>query len=111
MGRLAGTRPDLCASMIRGWLKAEGFGVRIETTTEAFLDPALKSLSLIIPIYTMSKIEKPEALRCVTQSRAASALPDIMAHVRRVPRQRRYQFMCGGQWVAHPATSSTTRSM
>jgi type 1 glutamine amidotransferase len=61
-GGWPGHDPDLCASMIRGWLKAEGFGVRIETTTEAFLDPALKNLSLIIPIYTMSKIEKPEAL-------------------------------------------------
>ena len=60
-GGWPGHDPDLCASMIRGWLKVEGFEVRIETSTEAFLDPAIKDLSLIIPIYTMSKIEKPEA--------------------------------------------------
>ena len=35
-GGWPGHDPDLCASMIRSWLKAEGFGVRIETTTEGF---------------------------------------------------------------------------
>ena len=29
-----GHDPDLCASMIRGWLSKEGFEVRIETTTD-----------------------------------------------------------------------------
>ena len=61
-GGWAGHDPDLCASMMRGWLKAEGFDVRVETSTEVFLDPAIHDLSLIVPIYTMSKIEKPEAL-------------------------------------------------
>ena len=42
-GGWPGHDPDLCASMIRGWLKAEGFEVRIETKTEAFLDPAIKT--------------------------------------------------------------------
>src|SRR5687768_18177681 len=61
-GGWPGHDPDLCASMIRGWLKAEGFEVQIEITTAAFADPAIHDLSLIIPIYTMSKIEKAEAL-------------------------------------------------
>ena len=56
-GGWPGHDPDLCASMIRGWLKAEGFEVRVETTTAAFADPAVHDLSLIVPIYTMSKIE------------------------------------------------------
>jgi type 1 glutamine amidotransferase len=57
-----GHDPDLCASMIRGWLRKEGFDVRIETATAAFADPAIHDLSLIVPIYTMSRIEKAEAL-------------------------------------------------
>jgi type 1 glutamine amidotransferase len=40
-GGWSGHDPDLCASMIGSWLKAEGFAVRIETKTEAFLDPAI----------------------------------------------------------------------
>jgi type 1 glutamine amidotransferase len=89
--------------MIRGWLKAEGFGVRIETTTEAFLDPALKNLSLIIPIYTMSKIEKPEALALCDAVKSGVGLAGHHGGMCDAFRDNvDYQFMCGGQWVAHP---------
>ena len=39
-GGWSGHDPDLCASMVRGWLRAEGFDVRVETETASFLDPA-----------------------------------------------------------------------
>ena len=39
-GGWPGHDPDLCASIVRGWLKAEGFDVRVETETSAFADPA-----------------------------------------------------------------------
>jgi type 1 glutamine amidotransferase len=73
-GGWPGHDPDLCASMIRGWLTKEGFDVRIETTTAAFADPAIHDLSLIIPIYTMSKIEKPEALNLCAAVRGGVGL-------------------------------------
>jgi type 1 glutamine amidotransferase len=102
-GGWPGHDPDLCASMIRGWLKAEGFGVRIETTTEAFLDPALTNLSLIIPIYTMSKIEKPEALALCDAVKSGVGLAGHHGGMCDAFRDNvDYQFMCGGQWVAHP---------
>jgi type 1 glutamine amidotransferase len=102
-GGWPGHDPDLCASMIRGWLKAGGFGVRIETTTEAFLDPALKNLSLIIPIYTMSKIEKPEALALCDAVKSGVGLAGHHGGMCDAFRDNvDYQFMCGGQWVAHP---------
>lgn len=102
-GGWPGHDPDLCASMIRSWLKVEGFGVRIETTTEAFLDPALKNLSLIIPIYTMSKIEKPEALALCDAVKSGVGLAGHHGGMCDAFRDNvDYQFMCGGQWVAHP---------
>jgi uncharacterized protein len=102
-GGWPGHDPDLCASMIRGWLKAEGFGVRLETTTEAFLDPALKNLSLIIPIYTMSKIEKSEALALCEAVKSGVGLAGHHGGMCDAFRDNvDYQFMCGGQWVAHP---------
>ena len=86
-GGWPGHDPDLCASMIRGWLKKEGFEVRIETTTAAFADPAIHDLSLIVPIYTMSKIEKPEALNLCAAVRGGVGLRrPSRRHVRRVPR-------------------------
>ncbi len=88
MGRLERDMiPDLCASMMRGWLKAEGFDVRIETSTAAFADPAIHDLSLIVPIYTMSKIEKPEALNlCAAVAVGRRACRTSWRHVRRLPR-------------------------
>ena len=98
-----GTIPDLCASMIRGWLKAEGFEVRIETTTEAFGDPRIHDLSLIIPIYTMSKIEKADALNLCAAVRGGVGLAGHHGGMCDAFRDSvDYQFMCGGQWVAHP---------
>jgi type 1 glutamine amidotransferase len=102
-GGWPGHDPDLCASMIRGWLKAEGFGVRIETTTEVLLDPAIQKLSLIIPIYTMSKIEKPEALALCDAVKSGVGLAGHHGGMCDAFRDNvDYQFMCGGQWVAHP---------
>jgi uncharacterized protein len=102
-GGWPGHDPDLCASMIRGWLKAEGFAVRTETTTEVFLDPAIKKLSLIIPIYTMSKIEKPEALALCDAVKSGVGLAGHHGGMGDAFRDNvDYQFMCGGQWVAHP---------
>ncbi len=102
-GGWPGHDPDLCASMIRGWLKQEGFDVRIETTTAAFADPAIHDLSLIIPIYTMSKIEKPEASNLCDAVRNGVGLAGHHGGMCDAFRDSvDYQFLCGGQWVAHP---------
>ncbi len=103
-GGWPGHDPDLCASMIRGWLKAEGFEVRIETTTEAFLDPAHQGpVADHSDLHHVEDREAGSARRCATRSRAASASPDTMAAwATRSAKSVDYQFMCGGQWVAHP---------
>lgn len=98
-----GHDPDLCAAIIRGWLKAEGFDVRVETKTEVFLDPGLKSYALIIPIYTMAKIEKPEALALCEAVKSGVGLAGHHGGMGDAFRDSvEYQFMTGGQWVAHP---------
>jgi type 1 glutamine amidotransferase len=102
-GGWAGHDPDLCASIIRGWLRAEGFDVRVETKTEVFLDPDIKEYSLIIPIYTMAKIEKPEALALCDAVKGGVGLAGHHGGMCDAFRESvDYQFMCGGQWVAHP---------
>jgi uncharacterized protein len=102
-GGWGGHDPDLCAAMIRGWLTAEGFEVRIETETTAFLDPDLASYALVIPIYTMAKIEKPEAAALCEAVRGGVGLAGHHGGMGDAFREAvDYQFMCGGQWVAHP---------
>lgn len=102
-GGWAGHDPDLCASIIRGWLRGEGFDVRVETKTEAFLDPEIKDYSLIVPIYTMSKIEKTEAAALCDAVKGGVGLAGHHGGMGDAFREAvDYQFMCGGQWVAHP---------
>ncbi|HTO63790.1 MAG TPA: ThuA domain-containing protein [Bradyrhizobium sp.] len=102
-GGWPGHDPDLCAAMIRGWLTAEGFEVRLETQTSAFLDPELASYALVIPIYTMAKIEKVEAAALCEAVKGGVGLAGHHGGMCDAFREAvDYQFMCGGQWVAHP---------
>lgn len=102
-GGWQGHDPDLCASIIRGWLKAEGFDVRVETKTEVFGDPDLKTYSLIVPMHTMSKIEKTEALALCEAVKSGVGLAGHHGGMGDAFRDSvEYQFMTGGQWVAHP---------
>ena len=78
-GGWSGHEPEACAAVIRDMLTEDGFKVRVENTTAAFADPAIHDLSLIVPIVTMSKIEKEEARTSPPPSKAVSALPAITA--------------------------------
>jgi len=98
-----GHQPEQCATIVRDLLEVEGFGVRVETTTDAFADPALKDLSLIVPIYTMSKIAKDEALNLTQAVEGGVGLAGFHGGMGDAFRDCvEYQFMVGGQWVAHP---------
>src|SRR5262245_1051005 len=61
-GGWEGHEPEQGAAIVRGMLEEDGFSVVVENTTKVFADPAIRDLSLIVPIITMSKIEKAEAL-------------------------------------------------
>jgi hypothetical protein len=111
-GGWPGHDPDLCAAMIRGWLTQEGFEVRVETTTAAFADPAIHDLSLIVPIYTMAKIEKAEgaqSLRRGARRRRARRAITAACATRSAIRSTTSSCAAASGWRI-PATSSTTRS-
>ena len=102
-GGWEGHEPAECAAIYRRWLHEDGFTVRMETETKAFADPSIHDLSLIVPIFTMSKIEKDEAENL---TRAVQNGVGIAGHHGGMGDAFRdnvdYQFMVGGQWVAHP---------
>jgi type 1 glutamine amidotransferase len=102
-GGWSGHEPEQGATIVAEMLRESGFKVYVETSTEAFADPALKDLSLIVPILTMSKIEKEEVANLSAAVRSGVGLAGYHGGMgdafRDVPE---YQFMCGGQWVAHP---------
>jgi type 1 glutamine amidotransferase len=102
-GGWEGHEPEQCARIVSAMLEAEGFDVRLETETKAFADPALSELSLIVPIYTMSRIEKGEVANLSQAVRGGVGLAGFHGGMCDAFREAvEYQFMCGGQWVAHP---------
>ena len=102
-GGWSGHEPEQGAKIIAEMLEGDGFKVHVENTTKAFADPAIKDLSLIVPIYTMSKIEKEEVQNLTKAVESGVGLAGYHGGMCDAFREAvDYQFMCGGQWVAHP---------
>lgn len=75
----------------------------METNTSAFGDPGIARLDLIVPIYTMSEIAKQEALNLSAAVQGGVGLGGYHGGMGDAFRNSvDYQFMVGGQWVAHP---------
>ena len=102
-GGWSGHEPEQGAAIVGQMLREEGFDVRTETSTAAFADPQLGELSLVVPIYTMSKIEKDELANLERAVRGGVGLAGYHGGMGDAFRDAPdYQFMVGGQWVAHP---------
>ena len=100
-----GHEPDKLADLFDGMLKAEGFEVEVSNTLDSFLDPQkLAQLSLIVPIWTMGQI-LPEQRDPVLKAVAEHGVGLAGCHGGMCDAFRNdteWQFMTGGQWVAHP---------
>ena len=115
-GGWSGHQPEQVAGIVRGWLEEDGFKVYVENSTEAFADPSIHDLSLIVPIITMSKIEKEEVANLAKAIEGGVGLAGQHGGMADAFRESTdYQFIVGGQWVAHPGgiidyTVDVTRS-
>ena len=84
-------------------LHEDGYSVRVETDLAVLADPAIHELSLIVPIYTMSKIDKEPMLNLVKAIEGGVGLAGHHGGMSDAFRDAvDYQFVVGGQWVAHP---------
>ena len=102
-GGWSGHEPEQGAAIVKAMLEAEGFETKLATSTAAFADPALGQLALIVPIYTMAKIEKDELANLERAVRGGVGLGGYHGGMADAFREAtEYQFMVGGQWVAHP---------
>lgn len=102
-GGWSGHEPEQCAAVVADLMRQADFKVRVETSTEAFADPALDQLSLIVPIFTMSKISKEEVANLTQAMQSGVGLAGFHGGMGDAFRESvEYQFMTSGQWVAHP---------
>ncbi|HYY31370.1 MAG TPA: ThuA domain-containing protein [Chthoniobacterales bacterium] len=102
-GGWEGHQPEECAGIVEKFLIEEGFGVTKENKTGVFGDPDLERFDLIIPIYTMGTIADVDAKNLCSAVESGVGLAGFhggMADSFRA--STNYQFMTGGQWVAHP---------
>lgn len=102
-GGWEGHTPEASANVVKEMLEAQNFDVVLDSSTEAFADPKLGEFDLIIPAVTMSRIEKEELqnlLACIRAGSGIAGFHGLMCDSFR--NEPDYQFMTGGQWVAHP---------
>jgi type 1 glutamine amidotransferase len=98
-----GHEPEQGAQVVAQMLRPEGFEVTLETSTTAFADPKLSRFDLVVPIFTMSKIEKAEAQNLARAVEGGVGLGGYHGGMGDAFRDNvDYQFIVGGQWVAHP---------
>lgn len=102
-GGWEGHQPERCAAIIRQMLEEDGFLVRVEDSTKAFADPSIRDLSLIVPIITQSTIADNELEMLTSAVREGVGLGGFHGGMGDAFRSAvQYQYMVGGQWVAHP---------
>lgn len=102
-GGWQGHEPEMCANITADLLREDGFNVTISDNTGVLTDPLIKDLSLIVPISSMSKIEKVELDMLTAAVRGGVGLAGCHGGMGDAFRDAvEYQFMVGGQWVAHP---------
>jgi type 1 glutamine amidotransferase len=102
-GGWQGHTPERSANVVKDILSDNSFDVRIEQGTSALANPAIGDFNLIVPVVTMSTIEKPELdnlIRAVRNGTGFAGFHGTMCDSFR--NEPDYQFMTGGQWVAHP---------
>jgi type 1 glutamine amidotransferase len=99
-----GHQPREVATIFARVLREAGFDVDVSDTLDAFGDQArVRELSLIVPIWTMGKITDEQAKPVFEAVRAGAGIAGCHGGMCDSFRENtEWQFMTGGQWVAHP---------
>lgn len=99
-----GHEPKQVAELFGGMLAREGFDVEVSDTLDAFNDAAkLAALDLIVPVWTMGTITPDQLAAVCAAVRGGAGLAGCHGGMCDAFRDAtEWQFMTGGQWVAHP---------
>jgi type 1 glutamine amidotransferase len=103
-GGWEGHEPEATATIFAERLRSHDYDVDVETSLDVFLDAErLSATDLIVPVYTMSTISKEQEAGLEAAVKAGTGLGGWHGGMADAFRQNtEYQFMVGGQWVAHP---------
>lgn len=108
-GGWAGHHPAEVAEVFRAGLVERGFAVEVADTLDAFCDPSLPELDLVIPVWTMGRLSGEQFAPLSAAVQAGVGLAGVHGGMCDAFReQTEWQFMTGGQWVAHPGNDGVT---
>ena len=99
-----GHEPKQCVDIFAPFLQSQGYAVEVTNTLDVYLDKAkMSSLSLIVPVWTMGTITREQEAGLLEAIKGGVGVAGWHGGMGDSFRNNgNYQFMVGGQWVAHP---------
>ncbi len=99
-----GHEPKQCVDVFAPFLQAQGYEVRIADNLDVYLDADyMRALSLVVPVWTMGTITGEQGAGLLEAIEAGVGIAGWHGGMADAYRDNTtYQFMVGGQWVAHP---------
>ncbi|MEZ4860752.1 MAG: ThuA domain-containing protein [Caldilineaceae bacterium] len=103
-GGWSGHEPKLCADIFAPLLRERDFDVTVSDNLDIYLNTEfMHSLDLVTPIWTMGTITKEQEKGLLTAIASGVGLAGWHGGMADAFRNNtEYQWMVGGQWVAHP---------
>lgn len=99
-----GHEPKQCAEIFAPILRDNGFDVEVSDTLDSYLNKEkMMALDLVVPIWTMGTIERAQEQGLLEAIKSGVGLGGWHGGMGDSFRNNvDYQWMVGGQWVAHP---------
>ncbi|MCD6287095.1 MAG: ThuA domain-containing protein [Anaerolineae bacterium] len=103
-GGWLGHEPQQCTAIFAPYLESQGYDVTVSDTLDSYLDRELMmSLDLIVPVWTMGTITNEQEKGLLDAVMSGIGIAGWHGGMGDSFRNNvNYQFMVGGQWVAHP---------
>ena len=103
-GGWEGHEPEECREIFVPWMQEQGGEVFVSDTLDTYLDKSLmESLDLVVQIWTMGTINIEQQSGLLNAVRNGTGIAGWHGGLGDAFRNNpEYQFMVGGQWVAHP---------
>jgi type 1 glutamine amidotransferase len=99
-----GHEPKQCSEMVISILRNEGYEVNVFDTLDCYTDKkVMMTLDIIVPLWTMSEITKEQEDGLLEAVKGGVGIAGWHGGIGDSFRNNtEYQWMVGGQWVAHP---------
>ena len=99
-----GHEPRQCVDIVAPLLQEQGYEIEISDTLDVYLDEdKMRSLDLVAPVWSMGQITKEQETGLLEAVKSGVGIAGWHGGIAdSFHNNTEYQFMVGGQWVAHP---------